>query len=261
VIGWGRSGVVDANTLAANAVLIGTEATRPIEPTSARTISTATTSRVATDVRPCSASLKSSSNGSEAPAYARKSVLTVEEMWSRPIRRALPYSSPNPASGAVRFSSHTADTCVTVTSSSTPSEPITTPASSNPRGSTCVPRASRNPTLSSPNPVNFDAVRKIQARMPVSARLANVDSSAAAVARPAPCARKSATKAIAPAATSATATEFDPSSSAGRANTTSTTRLIARPASAPTPRQRPNTTIAATNRMINSSIGVPRWKS
>ena len=188
-------------------------------------------------------------------------MLTVEEMWSRPIRSARPYSSPKCASGDARRSSHTADTCVTVTSSSTPSEPITTPASSRPRGSICEPSASRNPTLSSPNPVNFDAARKIQARIAVSARLANVDSSAAAVARPRPCARKSATKAIAPAVTIATATEFDPSSSAGSANTTITTRLIASPARAPTPRQRPSTTIAATNRMVNSSIGVPRWKS
>lgn len=51
-----------------NHVLMGTEATSPIEPTSARTISVATTSRVATPVTDSPTPLNNSNNGSAAPA-------------------------------------------------------------------------------------------------------------------------------------------------------------------------------------------------
>ena len=56
------------STCAANHVEIGTAETSPIEPTSARTISTATSSRVTIDPIPWPASLNSSSSGSDAPA-------------------------------------------------------------------------------------------------------------------------------------------------------------------------------------------------
>ena len=86
-------------TCAASHVLIGTDATRPIEPTSARTISVATISRVATPVIDSPTPVKSSSNGSAAPAYARNSVFTVDEMWSRPIFNALVNSVRRPGVG------------------------------------------------------------------------------------------------------------------------------------------------------------------
>jgi hypothetical protein len=76
-------------------------------------------------------------------------VFTVDEMWSRPMRNALRYSWPRVRSGWAEFSSHTADTWVTVTSSSTPSDPTTMPASRMPRGSMGTLRASRNWVLSS----------------------------------------------------------------------------------------------------------------
>ena len=67
-------------TSVASQVLIGTEATSPMEPTSARTISTATISLVATPPTDSPMPLNNSSSGKAAPAYARNSVLTVEEM-------------------------------------------------------------------------------------------------------------------------------------------------------------------------------------
>ena len=79
-----------------------------------------------------------SSSGSAAPAYAITSVFTAEATWSRPIRNAAVYSCARVSDGFAARSSHTALVCVTVTSSSTPSAPITTPASSSPRVSIAV---------------------------------------------------------------------------------------------------------------------------
>ena len=70
-------------------------------------------------------------------------VFTVDEMWSRPIRNALLYSSVKLESGLACLSSQTADTWVTVTSSRTPREPITTPASKSPWGLMSLPKALR----------------------------------------------------------------------------------------------------------------------
>ena len=61
-------------------VAIGTDAISPMLPTSVRTISTATTSCVAVVVIDCRTWVNSSSSGSAAPAYARNSVFTVDEM-------------------------------------------------------------------------------------------------------------------------------------------------------------------------------------
>ena len=240
---------------------MGTDATRPIEPTSARTISTATTSRVATEEMDWPASWNNRSSGRAAPAYARNSVLTVDEMWSRPMRTALRYRSVASASGRARLSSHTAETWVTVTSSRTPSDPMTTPASRRPLGSIPVPSAPRKPTDSSARPVNRVAPTNTRASTAVIARLATDDSNAAAVASVNPCARNSAMNAMAPAATRATATAFDPARIAGRTNARMTNRLAASPASAPAPRQRPRTRIDTTNSSVSSSRGVERWKS
>ncbi|CAM5708109.1 Phosphomethylpyrimidine synthase OS=Streptomyces fumanus OX=67302 GN=thiC PE=3 SV=1 [Streptomyces fumanus] len=81
--GPGRSA---ETTSAARAVVTGTDATRPIEPTSVRTISSATSSLLATVPTLLCAIENSSSSGSAAPAYARTSVLTTDAMWSRPMR-------------------------------------------------------------------------------------------------------------------------------------------------------------------------------
>lgn len=55
-------------TLAASQVVMGTAATRPTEPTRVRTISTATTSELATIPRFCPDNPKSSISGMAAPA-------------------------------------------------------------------------------------------------------------------------------------------------------------------------------------------------
>ena len=58
----------DFSTAAAMPVAIGTAATRPMLPTSVRTISTATTSRIAVVAMAWRTWLNNSSNGSAAPA-------------------------------------------------------------------------------------------------------------------------------------------------------------------------------------------------
>jgi hypothetical protein len=65
-------------------VVTGTDSTSPIEPTSIRTISVDTSSPVTKRPKGWLPSAKNSSRGSEAPAYARTSVLTAEATWSRP---------------------------------------------------------------------------------------------------------------------------------------------------------------------------------
>jgi hypothetical protein len=61
-------------------VVRGTAATRPIDPTSVRTISTDTTSELVTKPSGRPERLKRMSNGIAAPAYARSKVFTVDEM-------------------------------------------------------------------------------------------------------------------------------------------------------------------------------------
>ena len=73
-------------TSAARRVVIGTAAINPMLPARSRTISVATGSPLRTSpmgVRDCVNRIRS---GSDAPAYAKASVLTADAMWSRPIR-------------------------------------------------------------------------------------------------------------------------------------------------------------------------------
>ncbi|PPS84223.1 hypothetical protein BZZ08_04486 [Streptomyces sp. MH60] len=67
---WGAppAGRSADTTRAARAVVTGTDATSPIEPTSVRTISSATSSLLATVPTPLCAIENSSSRGSAAPA-------------------------------------------------------------------------------------------------------------------------------------------------------------------------------------------------
>jgi hypothetical protein len=79
----GRAGYVplsDITTRELSHVVTGTAATSPIEPIRVRTISTATTSELAMNPRDCDDNEKKIRRGSEAPAYARRSVLTVDTM-------------------------------------------------------------------------------------------------------------------------------------------------------------------------------------
>lgn len=62
-------------------------------------------------------------------------------------------------------------------------------------------------------------------------------------------------------ATTATSTGGCPSRSDGSMNETSTSRLAASPASAPSPRHRPRSSTAPTKMHVRIHIGVPRWKS
>ena len=67
--------------------------------------------------------------------------------------------------------------------------------------------------------------------------------------------------ATAPAVTIATAMALLPSTNDGSANQTMTTKLIAKPARAPTPRHRPKAITATANRPMSTSSGVRRWNS
>jgi hypothetical protein len=93
---------------------------------------------------------------------------------------------------------------------------------------------------------------------PVTVSAAKVEMRATLVAGFTPWARYSATKAMTEVPTSATSTALLPSSSEGRRNTTSTSRLTSRPPSAPTPRQRPKAMMMMANNASNNSIGDER---
>lgn len=67
---------------------MGTETMRPMLPTSVRTISIATTSRVSTWPTDRPSCMKKSSSAREEPTYASTRVFTVDATWSRPIRTA-----------------------------------------------------------------------------------------------------------------------------------------------------------------------------
>lgn len=94
----------------ASAVLIGTDATSPVDPTSARTTSTVTISRVITDVTFSPATLNSNIYGSAAPAYARNRVLTVEGAPGvdprRPVHRSERFVLSVPCSGRSKGRCH-----------------------------------------------------------------------------------------------------------------------------------------------------------
>ena len=99
---------------------------------------------------------------------------------------------------------------------------------------------------------------KAHARRPVSASAARVLSSATLVAESKPWARYSDAKAMLDAPTMATSTGFEPSSKAGSTNTTRTATLRARPAKAPTPRQRPSAITVTTNNTTSTHIALDR---
>src|SRR5690606_11454214 len=73
-------------TRAARAVVMGTAEMRPRVPTTLRATSWAMTGVVSTSPSGCEPMLNSSSNGRDAPAYARMMVLITEAMCARPMR-------------------------------------------------------------------------------------------------------------------------------------------------------------------------------
>ncbi|CAM5633688.1 hypothetical protein SGLAM104S_04165 [Streptomyces glaucescens] len=95
-------------------------------------------------------------------------MLTTEAMWSRPIRMAARYRPRQPIAGLASCSSHTAEVCVTVTSSSTPSEPMMTPASSRPLMSIDGYSPWIRPVLSSVLPVSAAQPMSSEPRRPIS---------------------------------------------------------------------------------------------
>ena len=161
--------------------------------------------------------------------------------------------------GWAAWSSETADTCVTVTSSSTPNAPMTNPASTMPCRSTFTPSEVKNSALSSESPVRLLQPTNRNDNNAVTAKLMNVPSKATDVGTFTPCARYKAMNAISDEATTATITGLLPSRIDGNKNLTITTRLATSPAIAPNPRQRPRITTAPTNTNARTHIGVARW--
>ncbi len=85
-VGVARGPLAFVATNAASPVVMGTEATSPMLPTSVRTTSSATSSVLSTDPNPLSDTVNRIRSGRDAPAYARTRVLTVDAMWSLPMR-------------------------------------------------------------------------------------------------------------------------------------------------------------------------------
>ncbi len=161
-------------------------------PTRVRTISTATTSLLAMVPSDWWASTNNTSRGSEAPAYVRSSVLTIDAMWSRPTLiapRKRPFRS---SEGFASWSSHTVDACVIVTSSKAPAAPSTIPASRSPLTSTPSKNVS-NDVSSTANPVNRAAATTMAESKAVRTRAAVIPMRAIVVIRLMPWARYIAT--------------------------------------------------------------------
>ena len=188
-------------------------------------------------------------------------MFTAEATWSRPIRMAARNSARACSCGLARRSSHTALVWVTVTSSSTPSAPMTMPARTSPRASTPVPSEATSAVVWSSSPVSREAAENAAPRRPISARDTSVPSTAVDVRADSPCVRYSTANMITPAPTTATASGLRPSRIAGSTNSSSTPKLTASAARAASPRQRPRTSTAAANSAASQASDPPRWKS
>src|SRR5437016_3760694 len=153
-------------TRAARAVVMGTEATRPMEPTRVRTTSSARSSPVSTRLKGWLARVNRISRGRAAPAYASTSVYTVEAMWSRPIRMAEAKSARAPRVGLAWCNSHTAEAWVTVTSLSTPRDPMTMPPRMRPLQLMLPARVCRYVASSEPRRLRWVPATKTAAKRP-----------------------------------------------------------------------------------------------
>ena len=189
------------------------------------------------------------------------SVFTADATWSRPIRSAEAYSCRRDSDGFAARSSHTALVCVTVTSSSTPSAPITTPASSSPRVSMGWFSTAIRVDVSSSMPVSFANAAHSAPSTPISVRLTMVPSTAVDVRADNPCVRYRTANMITPAPTMATSSGLSPPVIAGSTKNTSTRKLMTSAPSALRPCQRPRTSTAIANSAASSASGTPRWKS
>ena len=132
-------------------------------------------------------------------------MFTVALTWSRPTLSARENSSPNPNAGFARRSASTVEAWLIVTSSSTPSAPITIPARRSPSSDTPPSPAWRKIASSLDSPVRWVRSVNRTASAAVSSRLTAVPSSAARLFGPRPCASGIVMSAIASAPTTATA--------------------------------------------------------
>ena len=188
-------------------------------------------------------------------------MLTADATWSRPIRIAERNRARAPSCGLARRSSHTALVWVTVTSSSTPSAPMTMPASRRPRASTPEPSEATSAVAWSSSPVSRAAAVNPAPRAPISASDTSVPSTAVDVRADNPCVRYSTANMITPEPTTATASGLRPSRIAGRTNSSSTAKLTTSAPRAASPRHRPRTSTAAEKSTASQASDPPRWKS
>ena len=150
----------------------------------------------------------------------------------------------------------------TVTSSSTPSAPMTTPASTRP-GSDSAPSLAprRRVACSLTSPVMALSSMNSAASSAVSTRANVVPSIAAALWAPSPWVSEMVMSITADAPTNATPSGGPPSAMAGTTKSSTRASEAARPQRASAPRRRPKTTTRTMKITASAARGRPRSKS